>query len=490
MSSQGVRPRTGDLELVVRCCGDVTFDFARRVVIRGSAPLDLSEAYLAALFLLVERSPNSVSKGELGKAAGTSEDTLYKVIETIRRALGDTGEPRRLIVTERGVGYRFIGELISPTTDAHVESGEGLKQPLAPQDPKADRVKRWGLIAALCLFVLLGAAAIARYRHGNAVAMLGVEGPFVIARDAGGKELWRHVFEHGLDSVRYTPSLMPGRYWLGDLEGDGSQEALFLVDGAAQVYNHRREESSLLYCFSQVGQVKWSFQVGHTVRDRQVEIHPPYRAEGMLVISSAGSRSQSRIIVGSGHTTDQAYQLAFLDPRGNLMAEYWHPGSLYLLTSIPSGPGGAPRLLAGGVNNGEHRATLIELDPFAIRGASTPSRMRDLQFRLLDMPEAHEELVILFPRTCLSRNEPYTRTGGLAAVDGAVHMNIIESFDPASKRVVFYDFDQSLRLTRAVVSSDYREEHLKLEQAGAIHHSWREDEAALGPGIEYRPKAP
>ncbi len=459
---------------------------------RRNVPLDLSEAYLAALFLLVERSPRTAPKAELAKAAGTTEDTLYKVMETIRRALGDTEEPRRLIVTERGVGYRFIGELTCPVTERHVSGQEGNSETdhgrsgqvaLIERPQKLRRVKL-ALIAVLLLFVFLGAAAVARYRHGNAVVMLGVEGPFVVARDTAGKELWRHVFDHGLDSDRYTPSLMAGRYWLGDLNGDGSQEALFLYDAAANPFNHRREESSVLYCFSEDGKVKWTFQVGRTVRDRKVEIRPPYRAEGMLVIPFG--RRESRIIVGSGHTTDQAYQLAFLDPTGRLRAEYWHPGSMYLLTSIPTGPGGAPRLLAGGVNNGEHRATLVELDPFALSGASTPSHMRDQQFRLLDMPEAHEELVVLFPRTCLSRNEPYTRAGGLAAVDGAVHVNIIESFDPTSKRVVFYDFDQSLRLTRAFVSSDYREEHLNQERAGVLHHSWKEDEAGLASGLEYR----
>jgi DNA-binding winged helix-turn-helix (wHTH) protein len=38
-----------------------------------------------------------------------SEQSLPKAIEIIRQALGDTEDPRKFIVTERGLGYRFIG---------------------------------------------------------------------------------------------------------------------------------------------------------------------------------------------------------------------------------------------------------------------------------------------------------------------------------------------------------------------------------------------
>ena len=116
--------------------------------------------------------------------------------------------------------------------------------------------------------------------------------------------------------------------------------------------------------------------------------------------------------------------------------------------------------------------------------------MRDPKFRLLDMPESHEERVILFPRTCLSRNEPYTRVSSIGLVGPQVRVTVAEHFNEGSHRQVSYDFDLSLRPTKAFLSSNYREEHLKLEASGLIKHSWRDDEAGLAKGLEYRSAAP
>ena len=464
-------------------CGDLKFDFARRVLTRQDIPIDISGAYLNALFLLVERSPTAVPKAELTAAAGTTEETLYKVIETIRKAIGDTEEPRRLIVTERGIGYRFIG---MPTLA--VAPGSTPKS-LIQAHPVA---RKLAVAAAIvCLAGILLGAAFLYYWPPRVPATASVEGSFLIARDASGKELWRHFFSHGLESVRYGPASIQDRYWIGDLSGSGKPELLFLQDSAipGNIAVPIPQESSMLFCFTSTGKVKWSFEVGRTVRDSSTWMHPPYLADAMLVLSMPGSRTQHRIVVASGHHTDQAYQLAFLDAAGVVVAEYWHPGSLSLLRSLAAAPGSAPRLLAAGVDNGEHQATLVELDPWNLHGASTPVRMKDQRFRLLDMPDAREERVILFPRTCLSRNEPYTRVSALSVDEGGVHLQVFESYNPDPNRLLYYDFDRSLRLTRAFVSSNYRAEHLQLEESGRLHHSWREDEDGLSRGLEYRVQA-
>jgi hypothetical protein len=69
-------------------------------------------------------------------------------------------------------------------------------------------------------------------------------------------------------------------------------------------------------------------------------------------------------------------------------------------------------------------------------------------------------------------------------------VRIVESYDPKSERQIFYEFDPELRLRRAFLSSEYRQEHIQKELAGALHHSWREDEAVLAQGLEYRRRKP
>jgi DNA-binding winged helix-turn-helix (wHTH) protein len=475
-SSENTHYKNDSTPLVHRC-GDLAFDFASRSVIRPDKRTNLPEAYFNALVVLLESNGKLVPKAELAKVAGTSEDTLYKVIEILRKALGDTDEPRRLILTERGLGYRFVGGPLS-------NAGE----PAANAKPSSTR--RNTLLAVASVLCLVGVLATALYWNAKPVASVRLDGPFLVAYDASGKTLWRCFLEQGVESYRYTPATMADLSWIGDLDGDGKQEVLFAYSPDTEsAIAAKMSPSSRLLCFSQRGRLKWSFQVGRKVRDMTGDIHPPFAAEVIRVALSPGSHPSSRIIVASGHPTDQAFQLAFLDSAGHLRADYWHPGSvdhLLILRDLK----GSPRLIAAGVNNGEHQATLVELDPFAMKGASTPFSMKDQTFKLLDMPEAHEDLVVLFPRTCLSEGAPYTRIGSIDPHDGGFLASEFEDYKGSSNRLIYYDFDSSLRLTRAFLSSQFREEHMKLEQAGLVNHSWRQDQDLLSTGLIYRPKAP
>ena len=53
-----------------------------------------------------------------------------------------------------------------------------------------------------------------------------------------------------------------------------------------------------------------------------------------------------------------------------------------------------------------------------------------------------------------------------------------------------YDFDPSLALRRTYPSSEYLEEHLRLERSGKLTHSGDADAAMLERGIEIPRKAP
>jgi hypothetical protein len=59
-----------------------------------------------------------------------------------------------------------------------------------------------------------------------------------------------------------------------------------------------------------------------------------------------------------------------------------------------------------------------------------------------------------------------------------------------SPRIIYYDFDPSLALRRVLLSSEYREEHLRLERSGKLIHSAAADEADLERGLEIRQKTP
>ena len=116
--------------------------------------------------------------------------------------------------------------------------------------------------------------------------------------------------------------------------------------------------------------------------------------------------------------------------------------------------------------------------------------MKDEHFRLLDMPEAKEELVVLFPRTCLSKKEPYTRVLVILNDEESTRVRVVEGHDATTGLIVYYEFDPRFALKRAFLSSAYRQQHEQLEKAGALFHAAEADESGLPRGLEIRRKTP
>ena len=310
--------------------------------------------------------------------------------------------------------------------------------------------------------------------------MVNLDGPELVVRDVAGRELWRHLFPNGMRYEAYKPEGFAKTYWVGDLDGDGHAEVLFEHYSSSYA-----SESTPLYCFRRNGNLKWSYVNKKVVRDIGGEIAPIYGIEAFHVLPSLDGRSKL-VAVASSRMTDQACQVALLDSAGRLVAEYWHPGHLYVLESIDGNATGKARLIAAGVSDGEHRATLVVLNPYTMRGVSTPSRMADQKFHILDMPEAHEELVILFPRGCLDRNEPKTMVGDLEINGQNILVRVAMGHHVDLTRSVYFEFTPDFRLKRTFPSTEYWQEHNRLEQEGKLDHSWHKDMETLAKGVEYR----
>jgi hypothetical protein len=334
--------------------------------------------------------------------------------------------------------------------------------------------------AALLCGLLILAAAFSLHTVRE-VAKIKLDGSELIAQDSRGDELWRHHFDGGINHERYDPKITHGVYWVGDLDGDGHSEVLFPYFPEAVGV-----ESTILYCFGRDGKIKWTYVNKKAVRDSRGEIAPNYIILAVQVLSKHDS-SQKLVAVSSARITNEACQIAFLDGRGHVTAEYWHPGHLYLLASIGGGQSGEDRLLAAGTSNGELRATLVVLSPFRMKGMSTPSRVKDQKFRILDMPEAHEDLVILFPRTCIFRDEPYTMAQSLETNEH--YTQVVVEMGPAANNTfpsVYFEFAPDFRIRRVYPSNAYSLEHLRLERAGMLNHPSEKDVEMLTNGVEYR----
>ncbi len=101
--------------------GPFALDPGRRRVVRtktGEA-LPLTGRPFEALYYLACRPGVLVPKAELFRAVwkgiSVEDNSLARCISTIRKTLGDTPQDRRYIVTEPGLGYRFVAQVAAPS---------------------------------------------------------------------------------------------------------------------------------------------------------------------------------------------------------------------------------------------------------------------------------------------------------------------------------------------------------------------------------------
>jgi DNA-binding winged helix-turn-helix (wHTH) protein len=107
--------------------GRFTIDSDTRQLAEGGRLVHLSPKAFSLLWLLVERRPAVVQKGEIAgriwPGVSVSDTSLGGLVKEIRRALGDDPASPAFIRTVHTVGYAFIGQV----------EGESSPRPVAPE---------------------------------------------------------------------------------------------------------------------------------------------------------------------------------------------------------------------------------------------------------------------------------------------------------------------------------------------------------------------
>lgn len=293
-------------------------------------------------------------------------------------------------------------------------------------------------------------------------ALFRVEFNTLVVTDSEGREVWRHTFDHAMETSWYAGKEGHLRIWFGDLEGDARQETLFVYWPA-----DNEVVGTALYCFSNKGAVKWKFTPGAQVSDATQTYSQTYLIAAFQVTDLGLGRGRS-VLVTSRHATYHPTQFALVDRSGMKTGEYWHSGHLDYMTTSDLDGDGVPEILLAGVNNGYRAATLVVLDPHQVRGASFQGQ--DSPYQIRGYGPAAEKAVVLFPRTCINRIfEWYNMGRQISVTDGIIHLAVYERLD--GDYVVLYSIDRTFRVVRVEVNDKFKALHRDLEVSGKLSHS-------------------
>jgi hypothetical protein len=364
----------------------------------------------------------------------------------------------------------------SPASAARLDPAETAAQPVLQVPPvllAAPARLHWGLkLASLMVVLGLGIYLAFRLLPWDGNPQFGrLDGATLTVMNAAGKELWHKNFPDGF-SHRYYEQGLVQKIWLGDLDGDGHAEVLFLYQPAGAPEEH----STTLICYSDRGNEKWRWTPGRDLPE--MEGSPSYYVTERLGVLKAIGAEKRRIVVSSHHHLFYPHQIAIVDPNGKTVSEYWHSGMLEYLTLADLDGNGREEIVASGISNGYRAATLIVLDPDHVSGASIEAARPEVQIG--GMEPAHERLRLVFPRSDLNlAQQPYNRGRQVILDRDRIRFDVMECQAPAGVGcAITYEFDTKFNLHQAVADDTFRGAHKQFYLNRKDDHPFSAEEEA------------
>jgi hypothetical protein len=258
------------------------------------------------------------------------------------------------------------------------------------------------------------------------------------------------------------------RIWFGDLNGDGHSEVLLLYHPALDP----NSRSTTLICYSDRGREKWRWIPGRALPE--LEGSPAtFHATGFWVLNGAPGK-HSRIVVSSFHIPLYPHQIAIVDSNGTTISEYWHSGHLDHLTLADLDGNGREEIIASGISNGYHQATLVVLDTDRVFGASSEAARPEIQIH--GMGVAEERIRLLFHRSDLNLVFGSYNEGQEATVEhGRIRLSVLECrIHPGC--LIWYEFDHDFHLLSAKADDYFRSTHTEFYRNDKDTHPFSAEE--------------
>jgi len=333
------------------------------------------------------------------------------------------------------------------------------------------RARKGLMIAAAMAAVCIGAFISVRMLTAHGQPKFGrLDGAVLRITDADGKELWSKSFPDGFATDWYYEKGAGTRIWFADLEGKGHTSVLFSYLSAAGPQSHE----TTLICYSDLGKEKWRWNPGRELPE--LAGSPATFRTAALVVLKATEKRPPRIVVASIHEIWWPSQIAILDANGKLISEYWHSGGLNFMTLADLDGDGREEILAAGISEYDHQATLVVLDPDKVFGASTEERP---EFQIHGTGVAQERMRLLFPRSDLNRAMfQFNMAMDPKVEPGSIRLTVAECIAPLGCHI-WYEFDKNFRLIAAYAGGDeFRSAHARFYGNGKDAHPLSKEEQA------------
>ena len=294
-----------------------------------------------------------------------------------------------------------------------------------------------------------------------------LEGSTLVVSNAEGKELWRKSFSDGFWADYYEQGVAP-RLRFSDLNGDGHLEVLFAYHPGV----NPNSTSATLICYSDRGKEKWRWMPGRQLPELAGS-PATFDIRDFAVLKQSG-KTLPRIVVSSSHMPEYPDQVAIVDSHGKTVSDYWHSGHLAHLTLADLDGDGREEIIATGISNGYHAATLIALDPDRVLGTSTEAARPEIQIH--GMGVAKERIRLLFRRSDLNvAMEPYNEGREITVEQGRTRLSVQECrLRPGCD--ILYDFDSNFQLLSVEASDQFRSAHAEFYRNDKGNHPFTREE--------------
>jgi len=321
-------------------------------------------------------------------------------------------------------------------------------------------------VLALAVFLSIRLLAVPDQPHSGLL-----DGTVLKIMNADGKEIWSKSFPDGFSADWYYKSQLASFLWFADLEGNGHTSVLFSYLPA----DSQQTRSSTLICYSDRGKEKWRWTPGRELPELAGSA-PTFRTIALRVLKPTPQRPP-RIVVDSTHDRWWPSQIALLDSNGKSISEYWHSGGLWSMVLADLDGDGKEQIIAAGISEYDHQATLVVLDPDRMSGASTEAQP---EFQIHGLGDARERLRLLFPRSDLNRALYQFNTAMDPTVGpSGLRLTVAECITPTLGCLIYYEFDKNFRLIAAFAGGDeFRSAHERFYQSGKNAHTLSSEEQA------------